>query len=93
MFYQNDGSNHVPGKAQAAQNYLNYASNLRNPPAMFDGVRAESTDLSDKEQECYDAALQVLIDYFKGRVELKEPAAGGGGGDSGPGDRHPVTTG
>jgi hypothetical protein len=64
----------VPGKAQAAQNYLHYAHGVRTPPPLFDGARAEPGELSPKEQLCYDAALDVLIDYFQGRLTLDDGA-------------------
>ena len=62
----------VPGKVQAAQQYLHFAQGLKCPPPMFDGARPESVDLNQAEHECYDAALKVLTQYFRGEVQFTD---------------------
>lgn len=54
----------VPGRPDAALQFLWHAYRVQHPPAEFDGGRIEAQDLSPEEQRCYDAALQVLTDYF-----------------------------
>ena len=76
----------IPPQVAAAQDYLRFAEQLRNPPPSFDGQsRDSSRDLTPKEQAVYDAALEVLRLYFQGEQDY----AGIGGGpaprdDNGP---------
>lgn len=54
----------VPGRVDAALQFLKHADWVKNPPPVFDGQRIESRDLTEQEQRVEDAALAVLLDYF-----------------------------
>lgn len=78
----------IPGKVQAAQQYLFYAQQIRNPPPAFDGCRSESQDWTRLEATTYEAALRVLLDYFKDR----DTSEGGPAVQGGPGGPPFLTT-
>ena len=84
----------VPPKVAAAQDYLRFAEQLRNPLPGFDGMRgADPRDLNHREQAVYDAALEVLRTYFTGEQEFapgSDPGPSHGG--DGPTDRVPVNS-
>jgi len=69
-----------PPRVQAAQHYLQYAHQVRTGgnflgmPMNGDAPR-EEFDLSRKEQAAYDAALNVMIQYFNGEQDFGEVVA------------------
>lgn len=56
----------VPPRVAAAQEYLRFAEQLRNPSPMFEMHRVEPRDLTIAEQKVYNDALEVLRTYFNG---------------------------
>jgi len=72
-----------PAKVNAAQQYLYFCNSLRFPHADFqtsgDTPTAERT-LSKREQATYDAATDVLFQYFSGEMDF---------GDTNPGHVRP----
>jgi hypothetical protein len=71
----------MPGAVMAALDYLRFADSLRSPRSLFEGTPQESRDLDDREQMVYDAALDLLYGYFKGRLDIQNPQAAAPGGD------------
>lgn len=68
----------IPPRVAAAQDYLRFAEQLRNPPTAFDGQsRDAARDLTPKEQAVYDAALEVLRLYFTGEQDFAPAASAG----------------
>ncbi len=72
-----DGHSVIPPCVAAAQEYLRFAEQLRNPPPAFDGQRTDtSRDLTPKERVVYDAALEVLRLYFSGEKDYAATISG-----------------
>lgn len=65
----------IPGRVQAAMNFLHFAEMRRNPPPSFDGMRSsEPRELSPMEERVYSNALKVLSDYFTGEMDYGDTA-------------------
>ena len=76
---QNDQAGTPPAKVIAAQNYLYYANGVRNPqtPLSLSGdTPTGGEELSPKEQAAYNAALDVLIAYFRGEMDFGDTNPG-----------------
>jgi hypothetical protein len=64
----------LPGRADAALQYLHYCRGIESPPPSFDGMRAgDGRDLAPTEVAAREAALTFLRLYFTGEVILPEP--------------------
>jgi hypothetical protein len=63
----------LPAKVVAAQNFAGYALAVRMPDG---GVSHERLPLSAREQATYDAALDVLQQYFRGEMDFGDPRPG-----------------
>ena len=63
--------NPIPPRVQAAQAFLNFALRIREP-ALFSvsDVPLARNDLSPREQTTYEAALNVLLLYFRGEMDF-----------------------
>jgi hypothetical protein len=59
----------IPARVDAAQQFLFFATGIQNGPHPCDGVPATGRDLSPKEGQVYDAALDVLFSYFTGEMD------------------------
>lgn len=70
----------VPAKVQAAQSYLHYAHQIQVPPSSPFSSSGDMPPnfgvLTSKEQAAYDAALDVLIAYFRGEMEFGDTNSG-----------------
>ncbi len=64
----------VPPRVEAAQNFLHYANGIRNPcnnvmPTTGDTPSAGG-ELNPREMAAYNAALNVLTQYFNGEMDF-----------------------
>lgn len=80
----------VPGKVEAAQQYLYFAANQMSPPPAYDGGRSEPRDLSEAERRVYDAALEVLRLYFAGESDFADGPPAAVNPSDGDEPRHPA---
>lgn len=91
------GETAVPGKIEAAQRFLHYINSVRRPASgsMFNSsgdMPSQEQELSKREQAAYDAALDVMILYFRCEMDFGDTNPGTtpyGGGD-GEDPRQPV---
>ncbi len=60
----------VPGRIDAALQFILFAERVKNPVPVFDGMKPEPRDLSAKEGKVEDAALGVLLDYFECKADF-----------------------
>ncbi len=60
----------LPGRVDAAMQFVRHADILRNPPPGFEGMRQEPRELTAVEQRVEDAALAVLLDYFECKADF-----------------------
>lgn len=75
----------MPMRVQAAQHYLHYTLSKTAPTPLFDGRATEGVPLTAKEQAAYDAALEVLRQYFAGEMDYGDaPPIAPGRGEDGP---------
>src|SRR6056297_1081769 len=81
----------VPAKIEAAQRFMYYIHNVRRPSAGIFTVNGDmpgqEIDLSKREQAAYDAALDVLVLYFRGEMHFGDGDVGRtppGGEEEGP---------
>lgn len=69
----------IPGKVQAAQQYLHFAHGIRCPQSPFatgGDMPQSGIDLTAKEQACYDAATDLLMQYFRGEMDFGDTNPG-----------------
>lgn len=59
-----------PGKVQAAQNAIGMFASITQ--VYVDGFPREGRALSGREQAVYDAALDVLVAYFRGEQDYAD---------------------
>lgn len=63
----------LPAKVEAAQNYLYYTLSVRrggNEPSIAGDCPRAEHDLTRQEGAVADAALQVLLQYFRGEMDF-----------------------
>ena len=66
----------IPPRVQAAQSYLCYALRVREPSSysVLGDVPLAGNELSPREQSTYEAALDVLLLYFRGEMDYGDVA-------------------
>lgn len=90
------GQTVIPARVSAAQQYLQFAEQVRSAQAAFimpgDCPKDSGRELTKKEQVVYDAALDVLRAYFTGEVNYgdSEPQPNYPPDDNDPKERIPV---
>ena len=77
----------IPGKIQAAMDYLRFAQSLETGPIGYGGdewKQGAGRELNRRERAVYDAALDALLTYFQDApVDQDQSVAVQGGNDYG----------
>ena len=83
----------IPGKIQAAMEFLRYCQGLETGPVGYGGETWKDDagrELTRKEQAVYDAALDALSDYFQDPADVDDLSSMGFSGGDDPQQPIPV---
>ena len=62
-----DGYSCIPGRVEAAMQYIHWSAQVIGRGCEF--TTFQPPDLSITEQKCHQAALDVLLSYFRGEMD------------------------